>query len=62
MPMGPPINEEDVGFTFPQQHAQQNFAMDAPSENAHRRTESSGEISGIMAEQVRCVLTMTYGR
>lgn len=53
MPMGPPINEDDMGFQFPQQHAQQNFNLDAPSEsNAHRRTESSGEISGIMAEQV----------
>lgn len=55
MPMGPPISEEDAGFTFPQQHTQQNFAMDAPPENTHRRTESSGEISGIMAEQVRIV-------
>ena len=55
MPMGPPINEEDVGFQFPQQqHAQPNFNMEHPVEsNAHRRTESSGEISGIMAEQVR---------
>ena len=52
MPMGPPISEEDVGFQFPQQHAQQNFNMDtAPEQNSHRRTES-GEISGIMAEQV----------
>jgi protein SSD1 len=54
MPMGPPISEEDMGFQFPQQHAQQNFHTDASSEQtSHRRTESSGEISGIMAEQVQ---------
>ncbi|GJE87543.1 RNB domain-containing protein [Phanerochaete sordida] len=55
MPMGPPINEEDMGFQFPQQqNAQQNFNMEAQQEqqNSHRRTESSGEISGIMAEQI----------
>lgn len=50
-PVGPPINEDDVGFQFPQQ--QQNFNIETPVEqNSHRRTESSGEISGIMAEQV----------
>ncbi|KAJ7068327.1 SSD1 protein [Mycena amicta] len=45
-PMGPPINEEDVGFQFPQaQH------FDAPSESKHRKTDSA-EITGIMAEQI----------
>lgn len=50
-PLGPPINEEDVGFQFPQQH-QQNFQPDlATHEQTHRKTDS-GEITGIMAEQV----------
>nr|GAT59474.1 cell wall biogenesis protein phosphatase [Mycena chlorophos] len=45
-PMGPPINEEDIGFQFPQaQH------FDAPAETKHRKSES-GEITGIMAEQI----------
>lgn len=47
-PMGPPINEEDVGFQFPQQQ-QQHFQSEAPRE--HRKSDS-GEITGIMAEQV----------
>lgn len=51
MQMGPPINEEDIGFQFPQQ-LQQKF-NNLESELTHRK-ESSGEISGIMAEQVRC--------
>lgn len=58
MPMGPPINEEDVGFQFPQQSNQQNFKLEPPTEqppHAHRRTESSGEINGIMAEQVSII-------
>lgn len=46
IPMGP-LNEEDVGFQFPQQ-------QNAPSEGVHdqnpRRTEN--DITGIMAEQV----------
>lgn len=50
MQMGPPINEEDIGFQFPQQ-LQQKF-NNIESELTHRK-ESSGEISGIMAEQVR---------
>lgn len=58
MPMGPPINEEDMGFQFPQQNSQQNFNIEAqPEQNSHRRTESSGEISGIMAEQVRVTVS-----
>jgi protein SSD1 len=54
MPMGPPISEEDVGFQFPQQHQMQqlDFGLNAPPEPTHRKTESQGEISGIMAEQV----------
>jgi protein SSD1 len=53
LPMGPPINEEDIGFQFPQQQQQQdNFVSDIPQQTqGHRKTES-GEITGIMAEQV----------
>ncbi|TEB35698.1 RNB-domain-containing protein [Coprinellus micaceus] len=51
--MGPAINEEDVGFQFPQQ---QNFEQQAdftPNNPTHRKGESqSGEITGIMAEQI----------
>lgn len=52
-PVGPPISEEDVGFQFPQQQQQSaSYHTDLPvHEQAHRRTES-GEITGIMAEQV----------
>ncbi|TFK75854.1 RNB-domain-containing protein [Pluteus cervinus] len=48
-PMGP-LNEEDVNFQFPQQ---QNFPQERamPDASAHRRGES-GEITGIMAEQI----------
>ena len=53
MSMGPPISEEDLGFQFPQQHSQQNYNIEA--EPTHRK-ENSGEISGIMAEQVCCQL------
>ena len=49
-PMGPPINEEDIGFQFPQQ-GQQGYAEVPQQEPGHRRSES-GEITGIMAEQV----------
>jgi len=51
--MGPPINE-DVGFQFPQQ--QQNFVSEvSPLESGHRKSDS-GEITGIMAEQVLLTL------
>jgi protein SSD1 len=46
LPMGPPINEEDVGFQFPQQQQQQTYG-----EPVGRKVET-GEITGIMAEQV----------
>ncbi|KAH7914175.1 SSD1 protein [Hygrophoropsis aurantiaca] len=50
VPMGPPINEEDAGFQFPQQH-QQNFSSDTGMlEQNHRKQES--DITGIMAEQI----------
>lgn len=49
MPLGPPINEEDLGFQFPQQQNQPNFSTD--SESGHRKPDQ-GEITGIMAEQV----------
>jgi protein SSD1 len=44
-PMGPPINEEDMGFQFPQQQ-QQGYQSEAPMQ------KEGGEISDIMAEQV----------
>jgi protein SSD1 len=47
-PMAPPISEEDIGFQFPQQQQQHPF----PSGEGHRKTDSNGEITGIMAEQV----------
>ncbi|KAJ7368360.1 SSD1 protein [Mycena albidolilacea] len=50
-PMGPPINEEDVNFQFPQQQQQHNFPSDGPTESRHRKSESA-EITGIMAEQI----------
>lgn len=52
-PMGAPINEEDAGFQFPQQQQQQNFQQDIPAQESHHRKTDSGEITGIMAEQVR---------
>jgi protein SSD1 len=53
IPMAPPINEEDVGFQFPQQQQQQAFLPEdvIPQTSMHRKTDS-GEITGIMAEQV----------
>ncbi len=59
MTMGPPINEEDLGFQFPQQ--QQNFAAESHNEPTHRKMESQGEISGIMAEQV-CYIVVHHMR
>ncbi|KAJ7228625.1 SSD1 protein [Mycena pura] len=47
-PMGPPINEEEVGFQFPQP---QSFPGDGLAESKHRKTDSA-EITGIMAEQI----------
>ena len=50
-PVGPPINEEDIGFQFPQQ-GQQGFPSEISQQGqAHKRSDS-GEITGIMAEQV----------
>lgn len=59
--MGPAINEEDVGFQFPQQQ-QQGFDQQQqvpqqgefhPTAPTHRKSESQGgEITGIMAEQI----------
>ncbi|KAH9844292.1 RNB-domain-containing protein [Rhodofomes roseus] len=50
-PMGPPINEEDVGFQFPQQAQQHNFDIPAGEMN-QRKNDGGPEISGIMAEQI----------
>ncbi|KAH9006825.1 SSD1 protein [Lactarius hatsudake] len=47
--MAPPINEEDAGFQFPQQQQQQSYS---DQEVLQRRNEGSGEIRGIMAEQI----------
>ena len=46
-PVGPPINEEDIGFQFPQQ---QPRPLDG--QGLSRQDDSVGEITGIMAEQV----------
>lgn len=51
-PMGPAISEEDANFQFPQQLQQPNFQNFGEQDQGHRRTESGGEIRGIMAEQV----------
>lgn len=53
--LGPPIGEEDMGFQFPQQS--QTYA-DEPI--GHARAGSGGEISGIMAEQVRASISGRY--
>lgn len=47
--MGPPINEEDVGFQFPQQQTVPSYS---DQEVMQRRNEGGGEIRGIMAEQI----------
>ncbi|KAG6828397.1 hypothetical protein H0H92_008139 [Tricholoma furcatifolium] len=51
-PAGPAISEEDAGFQFPQQ--QQQPVYDLPREPTHpnHRKSESGEITGIMAEQI----------
>ena len=51
-PMGPPINEEDIGFQFPQQGQQQSFTPEISQQGQTHRRSESGEITGIMAEQV----------
>lgn len=52
-PMGPPINEEDISFQFPQQQQQQqSFSSEVPQQEQNHRKTESGEITGIMAEQI----------
>lgn len=55
-PLGPPINEEDLGFKFPQQQQQQqqqqNYHIEFPTHESTHKKSDSGEITGIMAEQV----------
>jgi len=51
-PLGPPINEEDLGFQFPQQEQQQNYLTEFPTHDQTHKKADSGEITGIMAEQV----------
>ena len=46
-PVGPPIDEEDMSFQFPQQQARPLDGQGLP-----RQDDSGGEITGIMAEQV----------
>ncbi|RDB22631.1 Virulence protein SSD1 [Hypsizygus marmoreus] len=50
-PAGPPINEEDLGFQFPQQSHSNYHSEVPPHEPTHRKAESA-EITGIMAEQI----------
>jgi protein SSD1 len=57
-PMGPPINEEDVSFQFPQPPPQQQYVTEM-QEEAQRKLDA-GEISGIMAEQVRSLLIFSH--
>jgi len=55
VPMGPPINEEDVGFQFPQQHQLplQTFPQgDTVAHEPSHRKADSGEITGVMAKQI----------
>lgn len=49
-PAGPPINEEDVGFQFPQQQQQPSYRPDILEQTNSKG--DNGEITGIMAEQV----------
>ncbi|KAF8974509.1 hypothetical protein BDZ97DRAFT_29165 [Flammula alnicola] len=54
-PMGPSISEEDIGFQFPQQQQQQqqeSFPSEVSHQNQGHRKSESGEITGIMAEQI----------
>lgn len=53
-PLGPPINEEDLGFQFPQQQQQQqqNYHIEFPTHDQTHKKSDSGEITGIMAEQI----------
>ncbi|KAI0036768.1 RNB-domain-containing protein [Vararia minispora EC-137] len=46
--LGPAINEEDAGFQFPQQQTIPSYSDQGQQ---HRRSDSNGEIRGIMAEQ-----------
>jgi len=50
--MGPPISEEDVGFQFPQQQQLQGFQSEPNVLDPPHRKNESGEITGIMAEQM----------
>ncbi|TFK23257.1 RNB-domain-containing protein [Coprinopsis marcescibilis] len=57
MGLGPPINEEDLGFQFPQQGQQvqqsQNQGYQQPQPDfAEANRKADGEITGIMAEQI----------
>ncbi|XP_006460291.1 hypothetical protein AGABI2DRAFT_192038 [Agaricus bisporus var. bisporus H97] len=47
--VGPSINEEDVGFQFPQQN---QAPTEFPGQDVSQRKAESGEITGIMAEQI----------
>lgn len=48
--MGPPINEEDVGFQFPQQS--QNNSFESLDTGHRKQQDERGDFSGIMAEQI----------
>jgi len=49
--MGPPINEEDVGFQFPQQQGQ-IYPSDFSSHNFPQRKIEGGDTEGIVGQQV----------
>jgi protein SSD1 len=55
--MAPSISEEDVGFQFPQQQTVPSYS----DQDVLQRRNESGEIRGIMAEQV-CLTFMTKSR
>jgi protein SSD1 len=59
-PMGQPINEEDVSFQFPQPPQQQQQQYVAEMQEEAQRKLDGGEISGIMAEQVRSSLIVCH--
>jgi protein SSD1 len=57
--LGPAINEEDLGFQFPQQQGFEQQQQQQQPGPTHRKGES-GEITGIMAEQVRQSISVSF--
>ena len=52
--MGPPINEEDAGFQFPQQSQSNNFG------DLDRKQDERSDINGMLAEQVGPPISCAY--